>query len=257
MKLINDIIEFGAHQASDSDAIKRIILANKIALVFLVASFPFMAAIFYAKLYMLSFAVPINMILFVLTLFLNKQGQFLYAKFVLYFSILISIYFYAGMLGEYSGIQYVYLSIMGFGFGIFDSKHRSLQYWTSILPIAGFLLLYFTDFAFFYTIVLTQRELSPIYITSILLIFAIIWLTIIFFDQSNTFYKKSLKDVLLTYQLSEREGEVFLHILNGQSNKSISDQLFIEEGTVKNHLTNIYRKLNVKSRNELMAKFTG
>ena len=60
----------------------------------------------------------------------------------------------------------------------------------------------------------------------------------------------------MTYKLSEREDDVFLLLLNGKSNKDISKNLFIEEGTVKNHLTNIYKKLSIKNRTELMAKFT-
>ena len=56
----------------------------------------------------------------------------------------------------------------------------------------------------------------------------------------------------MTYKLSEREGDVFLLLLNGKSNKDISKNLFIEEGTVKNHLTNIYKKLSIKNRTELM-----
>ncbi|MEK9728102.1 MAG: LuxR C-terminal-related transcriptional regulator, partial [Candidatus Margulisiibacteriota bacterium] len=135
--------------------------------------------------------------------------------------------------------------------------YSKLKYTFSLLPIFCFFSLYFSNHWFFFSIDLTKAALMPVYITSISLIFIIIWLTILFFDQSSEIHKQNLKDVLLTYQLSEREGEVFLHILNGKTNKFISENLFIEEGTVKNHLTNIYKKLSVKSRNELMAKFTG
>lgn len=257
MKLLNYLFELGANKSADSDSIKRLILVNKIAIVFCLSAIPFMVSIFFANLIALSLFVPIIIVFLFLTLYLNNLGKFTLAKLNLFMTILLSVYFYAGILGPYSGIQYVYLSLIGFGFSIFDSKEKKFQIILSLLPILCFLSLYFSNFSFFYTVNLTQSELTPIYLTSIILIFLIIWLTIVFFDQSNELYKKNLKDVLLTYQLSEREGEVFLHILNGQTNKSISQTLFIEEGTVKNHLTNIYKKLKVKSRNELMAKFTG
>ncbi len=256
MDFLNKIIESGANYASDAEAIKKIILVNKISIVFLLAAIPFMVSVYAVNLFKLGILVPFVMLFFMATIICNKVGKITLAKINLYTTILIAVYFYAGVLGEYSGIQYVYLSLIGFGFGIFDSKHYKIRYFFAIQPIVWFLILYFTDFSFFYKVQLSKTDLIPIYLTSILLIFAIIWVTIIFFDQSSSHYKNNLKDVLQTYQLSEREGDVFIHVLNGKSNKTISSTLFIEEGTVKNHLTNIYKKLNVKNRNELMAKFT-
>ena len=256
MQLIRQLIESGANQASDTETIKKIILVNKIAVVFMFAAIPFMLSLFFTNMVLLSVFVPLIMLNFLISIFLNKRANFKFAKLNLYFTILFSVYFYAGSLGENSGIQYVYLSLIGFGYGIFDSKEAKLRNVLSTLPIACFLFLYFSDFKFFYTVSLSKTDLMPVYLTSIILIFIIIWTTILFFDQFSTHYKDNLKNILLSYQLSEREGDVFLLILNGKSNKTISNELFIEEGTVKNHLTNIYKKLNVKNRNELMAKFT-
>lgn len=53
--------------------------------------------------------------------------------------------------------------------------------------------------------------------------------------------------------LSAREEEVLFALLTGKSNRQIADQLFVVEKTVKFHLTNIYRKLGVKSRLEAMV----
>ena len=256
MTFINKIIELGANHAKDSETIKKVILVNKIALVFICAAIPFMISIYIANLKVLTLIVPFIILFFIATVFLNKFGKFTTSKLVFYLSILASVYFYAAVLGKHSGVQYVYLSLIGFGFGIFDSKQNKLRYFLSIQPIIFFLLLYVTNFSFFYKKTLTETELAPIFFTCIILIFIIIWITILFFDQFSTHYKNNLKDILLTYQLSEREGDVFIHVLNGKSNKSISNFLYIEEGTVKNHLTNIYKKLGVKNRNELMAKFT-
>jgi ATP/maltotriose-dependent transcriptional regulator MalT len=48
--------------------------------------------------------------------------------------------------------------------------------------------------------------------------------------------------------LSPRELEVLGLVARGLSNAEIATELFISEGTVKRHLTNIYLKLEVRSR---------
>lgn len=48
--------------------------------------------------------------------------------------------------------------------------------------------------------------------------------------------------------LSSRELEVLTAVSDGLSNAQIAAQLFITEGTVKRHLTNIYMKLEVTTR---------
>jgi DNA-binding NarL/FixJ family response regulator len=50
--------------------------------------------------------------------------------------------------------------------------------------------------------------------------------------------------------LSERELEVLACLSQGASNKEIAAQLFIAEGTVKNHITNILGKLGVTDRTQ-------
>jgi len=58
----------------------------------------------------------------------------------------------------------------------------------------------------------------------------------------------------LTEMLSARELEVLRLVAQGASNKSIADQLVIAEGTVKNHLTSILAKLEVKDRMQAVFK---
>ncbi len=53
-----------------------------------------------------------------------------------------------------------------------------------------------------------------------------------------------------TGQLSRRETEVLAMITSGKTNREIGEKLFISEKTVKNHLTNIFRKLNVTDRTQ-------
>ncbi len=54
-------------------------------------------------------------------------------------------------------------------------------------------------------------------------------------------------------RLSSREQEILTLVVSGASNREISRQLVITEGTVKNHLHNILDKLHVRNRAEATA----
>ena len=54
--------------------------------------------------------------------------------------------------------------------------------------------------------------------------------------------------------LTPRENEVLAELCKGHSYRTISDALFISEETVRRHLKNIYRKLEVHSKSEAVAK---
>lgn len=54
-------------------------------------------------------------------------------------------------------------------------------------------------------------------------------------------------------KLSSRESQVVDLVCMGHSNKKVAQELNIREKTVKFHLTNIYKKLNVKSRVQLLV----
>jgi DNA-binding NarL/FixJ family response regulator len=55
-------------------------------------------------------------------------------------------------------------------------------------------------------------------------------------------------------ELSERELEVLRVLATGASNKEIAGQLYIAEGTVKNHLTSILAKLNARDRTQAVLR---
>ena len=54
--------------------------------------------------------------------------------------------------------------------------------------------------------------------------------------------------------LSEREIEVLQLIARGSANKQIAGELLISESTVKTHVANIFRKLNVSHRTEAVTQ---
>ena len=61
------------------------------------------------------------------------------------------------------------------------------------------------------------------------------------------------KQVVLPEQLglTRREFEIVSHIACGSSNKEIAEKLFISEKTVKNHVSNILRKMELEDRTQV------
>lgn len=57
-----------------------------------------------------------------------------------------------------------------------------------------------------------------------------------------------------TYQLSERELEIFSFYARGMQRKEIAEQLSISENTVKSHLKNSFSKLDIKNRTQVIEK---
>ncbi len=55
--------------------------------------------------------------------------------------------------------------------------------------------------------------------------------------------------------LTEREQEILKHVAEGSSKKIVADKLFITYRTVDTHIKNIYKKLNVHTIGEAVAKW--
>jgi DNA-binding CsgD family transcriptional regulator len=66
---------------------------------------------------------------------------------------------------------------------------------------------------------------------------------------------ETLAERCAPYNITEREREVIALLLQGYSNPQIAEKLFISLSTVKSHLRNIYPKIGVKSRYELIVHF--
>ncbi len=66
------------------------------------------------------------------------------------------------------------------------------------------------------------------------------------YNQPNSSMSKILK-------LSPREKEILRNLGLGKSNREIGQQLFISESTVKNHVRNIFKKLNVNNRTQAIT----
>lgn len=65
-------------------------------------------------------------------------------------------------------------------------------------------------------------------------------------SMSNDF-NNAMKD----FDLTEREIDIITHVANGESNKEIASVLFLSEGTVRNYISTILEKLELRDRTQL------
>jgi DNA-binding NarL/FixJ family response regulator len=57
------------------------------------------------------------------------------------------------------------------------------------------------------------------------------------------------------YSMSPREMQVARLVCEGFNNDEIADSLKITQGTIKTHIRNIYRRVRVKNKIEMLLKF--
>ncbi|MBJ7882907.1 response regulator [Gelidibacter salicanalis] len=67
---------------------------------------------------------------------------------------------------------------------------------------------------------------------------------------ANHFAPKSIKNQLLT----PRQQDIVIGIVDGKSYKMIADDLFVSLDTVRSHIKNIYKTLEINSKAELIKK---
>ncbi|MFA0814783.1 MAG: LuxR C-terminal-related transcriptional regulator [Anaerofustis sp.] len=73
---------------------------------------------------------------------------------------------------------------------------------------------------------------------------------------SETLHRQSDRgaNIPLIENLTERENQIVACLLKGLTYKMIADELYLSENTVKTHIKNIYSKLEVKNKSELIRK---
>lgn len=72
------------------------------------------------------------------------------------------------------------------------------------------------------------------------------------FSLKKDFEPEISKGESLLHLLTQRELEVTEYIIKGKSNKAISKDMFVTEGTIKNYVSKILEKLELNNRAELM-----
>lgn len=72
-------------------------------------------------------------------------------------------------------------------------------------------------------------------------------------EKENLF--QNWKDYYSQKDISEKELEIIRLVADGLSNKEIAASLFFSEGTVRNYLSNILEKLNLRDRTQLAVYY--
>ncbi|MEI7828527.1 MAG: response regulator transcription factor [Prolixibacteraceae bacterium] len=72
--------------------------------------------------------------------------------------------------------------------------------------------------------------------------------------QVLSFFKPATKEKEHVSLLTKREQEILTYIVSGITNEQIALELFISTQTVRNHIKNIYEKLHVHSKAQVVAK---
>ncbi len=103
----------------------------------------------------------------------------------------------------------------------------------------------------FLTTEIVENKYHKSKIAILVLVLTVFGLIILVFKVSQ----RKLKTLLPENNLSRQERNIQRLILEGKSNKEIGNQLFISLSTVKTHISNIYNKLGVSDRRELIHRY--
>ena len=72
----------------------------------------------------------------------------------------------------------------------------------------------------------------------------------VLFSSSHVVHQ--MKTYLQEKGLSKRESEVVILVVQGLTNKQVADQLCVAEKTVKFHLTNVYKRMKISRRSQII-----
>lgn len=75
--------------------------------------------------------------------------------------------------------------------------------------------------------------------------------------ESKARFRTRCNVIAATYSLSPRETEVFALLAKGKDAKAVAEELFVSFNTARTHIRNIYSKLGVHSRHELLDLVDG
>jgi len=134
--------------------------------------------------------------------------------------------------------------------------------WDQTYALRMFLLFYITILSIFFLQNLINFKYKNLFMMIIILpmnLFPIFWSKYKLrmetpYGFSSNINPENMERFVSEYNISHREREILEYILRGYSNREIQHRLFLSPHTVKNHNYNLYKKLGVRNRVELMRK---
>jgi DNA-binding CsgD family transcriptional regulator len=236
------------------------------------------SAILAVILYFLVSVAEFGMVFYLYHTSVSLKNRNVSKYFVYTFGLLFAVYFVGSIIGITAYYlksieKWLYLIHMVWIFAIYSlilsilidlflyslrlKEHRTRL---NLLSFAIIMLVGYTFFAIsnldFYIFKLNISNLDP-FIFAILNLSPFLWLKFIYskhLGESEHYSTNtdSFQNVINDHNISGREVEVIKLIVEGKSSKEIEDILNISLNTVKNHIYNLYKKLNVNSRSQLI-----
>ena len=203
--------------------------------------------------------------------FLNNLEQFKYYKFEKYIYYLIStiflylfvkelivflrigsIYKLIEIVNNFKIIAIILVLIILFKNVLFYKEKRDPKY-NMFFYFHVFLIIVYS--IKFFALILEYEILSYVYIfhNSIIILFLLEFLNNYYKkDEIIKIHNKLLDENLNKKGITNREMDIVNLILEGKTNKEIAEELYISVKTVKYHIYNIFKKLEIKNRIELI-----
>ncbi|NLJ89368.1 MAG: response regulator transcription factor, partial [Clostridiales bacterium] len=75
------------------------------------------------------------------------------------------------------------------------------------------------------------------------------------FDSNIVSSFKRHKKKNIDFDLSDREHEMLVLVAEGLSNKEIAEKMYLSEGTIRNYISNMLEKLDLRDRSQLAIYF--
>ncbi|MEC8677794.1 MAG: helix-turn-helix transcriptional regulator [Candidatus Margulisiibacteriota bacterium] len=185
------------------------------------------------------------------SLYLNHKKFYLLSRLLFFFTYFSAMVSYSAAIGPKAGIQFTIFALLPTVLIFFDQNHKLIKTVLTLILIALYGTLEVTNYNFFYKLDLSTTQLSAIRHSIVICIFILVSFTQSFLISMKNYYKKGYENLLKIHNITDREAEIIELVQEGLPNKDISAKLYIEESTVKKHLGNIFKKLNIKNRTEL------
>ena len=250
--LFTSSVRIGVAHAKSFPEAKRIMLTNALCFIYMGLSIPYALFFVWVKLPNLGIAAVVTITFFSFSIYLNYKGKQPLAGFVLIVVVTLAVYIFSSILGPQCGVPYIFFPLMVTPSVVFNHQQRFLSYSCMIIIALLYLGAEFFNYPFFYHSYMTQHHYWLMRLGLIVDTLIILFVIVYFHLEISTHLDKMLNYFLQLNHLTARESEVAVKVVQGLQTKDISIELFIEESTVKTHLKNVYRKLNVKNRAHLI-----
>jgi DNA-binding CsgD family transcriptional regulator len=245
------LFRLGTENSEDFEQAKKIEFTNRIAVLYFCIGV-FYAALFLAlKLFVLMGILATASVIYPVCLYLNYKKKYDCMRFLVVLNTTLPIYLATAMTGK-AVLGHVFLIFL-FAFSIMVFSEFKKSVGALLVPSTAYLLLELTNYHFFYHSPLSESVTRFLSITVFIMTCIVLCFMVVFYKNLISHMRHAGNQLFKLYPLTPRELEVLSEMINGKSNKQIATYLFIEESTVKTHLKNIFRKLNVSTRAEIFA----